>query len=81
MVVLLNIKDKENIILFVGKLNRSKGYDLFCSSVLRILDKYPKWKACVIGDELRDKISFNHKNLKIFGFLEHKKVLRIYINQ
>ena len=27
---------KDKIILFVGKLNRSKGYDLFCSSVLQL---------------------------------------------
>ena len=43
-----------------------------------ILKKYPNWKANVIGDEQRDKIIFNHKNLINYGFLRHNKVLDIY---
>jgi len=74
----ININKKNNLITFVGKLNRSKGYDLFGKAVIQILNKFKNWKACVIGDEARDKIFFNHKNLKILGFLEHKKVLKIY---
>ena len=70
--------NKEKIILFVGKLNRSKGYDLFCSSVIKILDKYPHWKAYVIGDEPREKFDYNHDRLFKLGFLAHKKVLNYY---
>ena len=33
--------------------------------------EYKDWKAYVIGDEQRDKLSFNHKNLKILGFINH----------
>ena len=76
----ININQKKNLITFVGKLNKSKGYDLFGKSVLKILSKFKNWKACVVGDEARDKIFFKHKNLKIYGFLEHKKVLQIYKN-
>ena len=42
------------------------------------MNRFKNWNACVIGDESRDKIFFKHKNLKIHGFLEHKKVLEIY---
>ena len=70
--------NKEKIILFVGKLNRSKGYDLFCSSVIKILNKYPHWKAYVIGDEPREKFDYNHDRLFKLGFLAHKKVLNYY---
>ena len=59
-------------------MNRSKGYDLFCSSVIRILDKYPQWKAYVIGDEPREKFDYNHDRLFKLGFLDHKKVLNYY---
>ena len=69
---------KEKVILFVGKLNRSKGYDLFCSSVIKILDKYPKWKAYVIGDEPREKFTYKHDRLINLGFLDHNKVLKYY---
>ena len=74
----INLKNKKNIITFVGKLNRSKGYDLFGKAVIKILNKYHNWTSYVVGDEPRDKLDFNHKNLKKFGFLEHKDVLKIY---
>ncbi len=72
------IKNKKKIITFVGKLNRSKGYDLFGSAVIRILNKYKDWKAIVIGDEPRDKIYFNHNNLEKLGFKKHSEVINIY---
>ena len=74
----VNLKKKQKLITFVGKLNRSKGYDIFGKAVIKILNKYNDWKGCVVGDEARDKIIFSHKNLKVYGFLEHKKVLDIY---
>ena len=74
----INLRKKEKIITFVGKLNSSKGYDLFGESVIKILKKYPKWKALVIGDEIREKYDFKHKNLKILGFVSHQKVLKFF---
>ena len=41
------------------------------------MDKYSDWKSIVIGDEPREKISLKHKNLKIKGYTNHKKVLKI----
>ena len=76
----LNLKNKKNFITFVGKLNKSKGYDIFGAAVLKILKKHKNWQANVVGDELRDKIFFKHKNLLNFGFLPHEKVLNIYKN-
>jgi len=74
----IDLRKKKNIITFVGKLNKAKGYDIFGSAVVRILDKYKNWKAIVIGDEEREKILFKHKNLNILGFQSHKKVLNIF---
>ena len=64
----IDFKNKKNIIIFVGRLNSSKGYDLFGNAVLNILNKYPKWNAIIIGDEPREKIIFNHKRFKVLGF-------------
>ncbi len=74
----INIKNKKNEITFVGKLNKSKGYDIFGKAVLKILNKHKNWKANVIGDEQRDKIFFSHKHLKKYGFISHSKVLQIF---
>ena len=71
-------KNKEKIILFVGKLNYSKGFDIFCKAITRILDEFPSWKSCVIGDEPRAQIEVEHKNLTKLGFLNHDKVLEYY---
>tara|TARA_A100001011_G_scaffold93524_1_gene98470 strand:+ start:257 stop:2371 length:2115 start_codon:yes stop_codon:yes gene_type:complete len=73
----VNIKQKKNIVSFVGKLNTAKGYDIFGGAVLKILNEYPNWKSIVVGDEPREKHIFNHKNLKIFNFKENSYVLNI----
>ena len=74
--VKINFKKKEKIISFVGKLNTAKGYDLFGNAILKILDKHKDWKAVVFGDEHREKLNFNHKNMKIFGFKKHTNILK-----
>ena len=66
---------KEKKITFVGKLNESKGYDIYKSAVLKILDEFSEWKAFSIGDENRNRPIINHKNHKELGFLKHKDVL------
>ena len=75
---IIDIKNKKKIITFVGKLNLSKGYDLFGKAIIRILNKYKNWKAYVVGDEPRDRIDFNHKNLIKLGFQKHSKVINLY---
>ena len=74
----VNIQNKKKIITFVGKLNKSKGYDLFGKAIINILNKYKDWSSIVIGDEPRDNIEFEHKNLKKLGFRKHSEVLNIY---
>ena len=74
----ITLDNKKNIITFVGKLNKAKGYDIFGQAVVKILNKYKNWKAIVIGDEEREKHIFKHKNLDILGFQNHKKVLNIF---
>ena len=68
---------KEKVITFVGRLNESKGYDIFAKSIIRILNEFPKWKALSIGDEDRRRIYIDHKQHKELGFLNHKKTLNI----
>ena len=72
------LNKKKNWITFVGKLNRAKGYDIFVQSIKKILNKYPNWKAKVIGDEKREKIILNHKNANLLGFLNHDEVIKIF---
>ena len=38
------INKKEKWITFVGKLNKAKGYDVFASSIKKVLNKYPDWR-------------------------------------
>jgi len=69
----INKKDKK--ITFVGKLNTSKGYDIYKDAITRILDEYKEWKAYSIGDEDRKRPVINHHNHQELGFLKHKEVL------
>tara|TARA_A100001011_G_scaffold114611_1_gene121257 strand:+ start:1741 stop:2790 length:1050 start_codon:yes stop_codon:yes gene_type:complete len=71
----IDIKKKKQNIIFIGRLNASKGYDIFGKAILQILDKHKNWKAYVYGDEPRENIIFKHKNLKILGFKKHHEIL------
>ena len=72
------IENKKKWITFVGKLNKAKGYDVFAKSIKKILNKYPNWKAKIIGDEKREKIFLNHENAHILGFKKHNEVISIF---
>jgi len=74
----INFNKKEKLISFIGKLNVAKGYDLFGSSIIKILNKHKDWKAIVIGDEQRKILYFRHKRLSNLGFQNHNKVLKIF---
>ena len=71
-------KKKKKQIIFTGKLNSSKGYDLFGEAVIKILNKYPNWSAVVAGNEPREKFDFKHPNMKIYPWLPHDKIMNLY---
>ena len=69
---------KDNLIIFSGKLNSSKGFDLYGKAVIKILDKHKSWSAIAIGNEPREKFNFNHKNFKILDWVKHDDILDYY---
>ena len=68
---------KNKWITFVGKLNSSKGYDIYKDAILKILDEFKDWTALSIGDESRDRPHIKHVRHKEVGFKTHKEVLKI----
>ena len=72
-----SIVNKQKNIIFVGRLNHSKGYDLFKDAIIRILDEFPKWNAYSIGNEDRRSIYINHPRHKELGFITHKETLKL----
>ena len=72
-----NFPKKKKWISFVGKLNSSKGYDIYKGAILKILDEFQEWTALSIGDESRDRPHIKHKRHKEIGFKTHKSVLNI----
>ena len=73
-------KNKKKQIIFAGKLNTSKGYDIFGKTIIKILNKHSDWNAVVVGNEPREKFFFEHPRLKIYSWLPHKSVLNLYNN-
>ena len=69
---------KKKFITFAGKLNSSKGYDIFCKVAEKFLQiKNFKWKFIVLGDEPREKINFKHPNFEKKGWLPINQVKEI----
>ena len=69
---------KSNNIIFTGKLNSSKGFDIFGKTMIKILNKHKNWEAIAIGNEPREKFNFVHSRFKIFDWLEHRKIINYY---
>ncbi len=69
---------KNKLIIFTGKLNSSKGFDIYCKAVIKILDKFKDWRALAIGNEPREKFNFKHDRLKILDWVTHDKILNYY---
>ncbi len=74
----VDIFKKEKVIIFVGKLNKSKGYDIFGKAVIKILKEFKDWKSLVVGDEPREKIEFNHNRLIKLGYQSNLNVLNLF---
>ncbi len=70
------IPKKDKQIVFVGKLNKSKGYDIYGNAINKILNDFTDWKSFSIGDEKREKPVILNKSHKELGYLNHKNVLR-----
>ena len=68
---------KKKNIIFVGRLNHSKGYDLFKEAIIKILDEFPEWWAYSVGDEERRSIFISHSRHKELGFINHKDTLKL----
>jgi glycosyltransferase involved in cell wall biosynthesis len=69
---------KQKIIVFIGKLNSSKGYDYFGPAVINILKKYKDWKVIVAGNEKRETYNFKHERFKIYDWVSHRQIINIY---
>ena len=67
---------KNKNITFVGKLNISKGYDIYRDAIIKILDEFNDWNAFSIGDEKRNRPVIEHPKHTDLGYLTHKKVLK-----
>ena len=70
------IYKKDKKIVFVGKLNKSKGYDIYKEAIIKILNEFKDWKAYSIGDEKRDKPLISHNKHYELGYLRHHIVLK-----
>ncbi len=76
----VNQKNKKKQILFVGKLNENKGYDIFVDVAEKFKKINPQWKFIAIGNETRKKI-FPDKNIvDEVGYKSNKEVLKYYEN-
>lgn len=84
----INLKKKENIVLFVGRLEVVKGCDIFLKA-LRLIDRklLKKWEILIIGDgsqkeilnkealNLNLKVTFTGKSTKVEDFYKKAKIL------
>lgn len=73
------IKNKKKFILFTGKLNEAKGYDLFVKAADNIKKdlRFKEWKFLSIGSEKRRTIN-KSPNVKELGVYSNNNILNLY---
>ncbi|WP_435089113.1 glycosyltransferase family 4 protein [Candidatus Pelagibacter bacterium nBUS_29] len=74
----VNLNKKEKNILFVGKLNKAKGYHIFCNTALKFNKYDPSWKFIAIGNEARKEIFPSKNSVTEVGYLKNSEVLDFY---
>ena len=74
-----NYRRKEKIIFFCGKLNHSKGYDIFIEATkkLKKIKKFSDWKIISAGTESRRVLPIED-HINEMGQISNKQVYNIY---
>jgi len=72
-----NFPLKKKLILFVGKLNQSKGYDIYLEALKKFINKFPDWQSVAIGSEKR-RIIVKDLSTKEIGEISNSRVLKYY---
>jgi glycosyltransferase involved in cell wall biosynthesis len=72
------IPKKKNNIVFAGKLNQSKGYNVFTDVILEIIKKNRSWTCDIVGDDPRYYEKINHPKIHYHGWLPNEKTMKIF---
>jgi len=72
------IPKKKNNIVFAGKLNESKGYNIFTKAILEVLKKNKSWSCDIVGDEPRYFEKIYHPKIYYHGWLPYNKTMKIF---
>ncbi len=74
----ISFNKKQKNILFVGKLNKSKGYHIFCEVAVKFKKIDPTWNFIAIGNEARKNIFPDKNIIKEIGYKKNSEVLQYY---
>jgi glycosyltransferase involved in cell wall biosynthesis len=72
------VPKKKNNIVFAGKLNQSKGYNIFINAISEILKKNRSWTCDIVGDDPRYYVKTKHPKIHYHGWLTYKKTMEIF---
>ena len=75
---LKKIPKKKNNIVFAGKLNVSKGYNIFINTIAEILKKNKSWSCDIVGDDPRHYEKIHHPKIYYHGWLSYKETMKIF---
>ncbi len=79
-----SVRSKKKTMLFVGRLSRSKGFDLLLEAMEIIIAKMPEARLYAVGNSNLEKYRriVNErglrKNVTFLGMLEYEKVMNVY---
>jgi glycosyltransferase involved in cell wall biosynthesis len=72
------IPKKKNNIVFVGKLNKSKGYNIFKNIISEVLKKNKSWSCDIVGDDPRPFEKIHYAKIYYHGWLPYNETMKIF---
>jgi glycosyltransferase involved in cell wall biosynthesis len=69
---------KKNNIVFAGKLNESKGYNIFTNVIAEVLKKNKSWTCDIVGDDPRHYKKIHQPKIYYHGWLTYNKTMKIF---
>jgi len=72
------IPKKKNNIVFVGKLNKSKGYNIFKNIISEVLKKNKSWSCDIVGDDPRPFEKIHNAKIYYHGWLPYNETMKIF---
>ena len=69
-----------NTFIFIGRLEKIKGFDLLLDCFSKLYNTHPEWKLVVVGDGSLSSLARDLPNVHLLGYLDKQSIAELMSN-